>query len=77
MLILSYMDKRGGGVSINVRTEAELLRRLKTLRTDAIVRNEMGETVGGIEPADGHDDRRVRWNWWYCADDCKAALMRG
>ncbi len=41
---------------------------LRTLRRPAELR--LGdEIVGGVEELDlsGHDDARVRWNWWYDA----------
>lgn len=66
---LIWIDKRGGG-HVEQGQAARLATKLETLRrpADLWLLDEQGdklEIVGGCEPCDHADDRRIKWNWWY------------
>lgn len=66
---LEWTDRRGGYHSERGSFE-RLSRKLETIRcpADLWVLDAQGvkiETVGGCEPAEGQDDKRIKWNWWY------------
>ena len=65
MVQLSYMNRRGAGV-LESLPGPEAVERIKKLRCEASIRVPgIPERVGGVDPIDGADDRRVRWNWWF------------
>ena len=65
-LFLSYMLPTGGFRSHRFTNKAEMLKKLKSLKRKATLRDEDWIVVGGVEDwADRVDDRRLRWVWWY------------
>lgn len=63
-----YHDNRGRDVIRSVYSEPHLKEMLGQIRTKAkvyLLTKGKWEVVGGVEPIDGADDRRVKWNWWY------------
>lgn len=67
---LEWQDAKGGFHSENSRYIGRFWHKLKTIRCDATLWtvDDMGvkiNIIGGCEPAEGHDDKRIKWNWWY------------
>jgi len=67
---LRWTDKKGGYHAEQSINAERLKKKLKTIRCKADLWevDEYGaltERIGGCEPADGQDDKRIKWNWWY------------
>ena len=65
---LSWIDKDGRGHTLHAML-GTLILKLQTLRAPATLRKDgSDEPIGGCARAEGHDDKRIKWNWWYDAD---------
>ena len=71
MIELAYKTRRGGWMHRRDMTPAEIAERLPRLKTEAFVRKD-GEIIGAVEDwSDQCDDRRLKWIWWFDADELK------
>jgi len=66
---LIWTNRKGAGC-LEQGTATRLAKKLETLRclADLWLLDEEGhktEIVGGCEEANGQDDKRIKWNWWY------------
>ena len=65
---LVWIDKRGAGRTLHASL-GELVLRLQTIRCKAeLYADGIAEPIGRCAQAEGHDDKRVKWCWWYDAD---------
>lgn len=66
---LEWTDKKGGWHRESSSLVEPLQAKLKTLRCEAkllaVDPSGTRERIGGCEPANSTDDKRIKWNWWY------------
>ncbi len=67
---LEWTDSRGGYHCETSRYVGSFWNKLKTIRCNAELwemddYNAKIEVIGGCEPANNPDDKRIKWNWWY------------
>lgn len=63
---VTWMSKRGAGCLRCFGKEKDCIAFISTLRCEATVWSDTREKIGGVEESDGrHDDRRVKWIWWF------------
>jgi hypothetical protein len=65
---LEYTNKRG--FYMETGDAARLANKLKTIRCDAELwslddKGAKLDRIGGCEPANAPDDKRIRWQWWF------------
>jgi hypothetical protein len=70
---LEYENKRG--FYMETGHPARLAKKLETIRCNADLwsLDEQGvkiDIIGGCEPANAPDDKRIKWNWWYDKTAC-------
>jgi hypothetical protein len=64
MYDVRYQDKRGAGVGRKFRDIDDCISFLRKLRFSAIVLNDLGEKIGGVDRLDDRvDNKRIRWSW--------------
>lgn len=64
MVTISYMDRKGAGISKTTSDPDKAWRWLKNAKAEATAINENGETIGG-----GYwDSERKCWGWWIDID---------
>jgi hypothetical protein len=63
-----WTDRKGAGHIVHGRL-GDLVEKLPTLRVRAtLFQDGSDEPVGGCHRAEGRDDRRIKWSWWYDRD---------